>query len=143
MAVDPQARKLSIGFPGGSLTATRGLIEALFGEELADPGTPSSATVDVDPHSRVRVIGGPATAVAGHTYTLKKYPSGQFNGGSGGEVIRFVLDDADWSARLSGSHQDFNDWLSTKPGSVPTSIFWKSEKGKPYGPFPQATAPTT
>lgn len=138
MAVDPQARKISIGFPGGSLTATRGLIEALFGAELADPGTPSSATVDVDPHSRVRVIGGPATAVAGHTYTRKKYPTGQFNGGGGGEPIKFVLGDADWTARLSGSHQALNDWLSTKPGSVATSIYWKSEKGVPYGPFAQA-----
>lgn len=138
MAVDPKARKLSIGFPGGSITATRGLIEALFGTELADPANAPTASVSVSGHTRVPVIGGAATAVNGHTYSLKKYPRGSFNGGGGGEAIRFVLDDADWTARLTGSHQDFNDWLVTKPGTANTSIYWKSEKGVPYGPFPQA-----
>jgi hypothetical protein len=137
MAFDPKARKMSVGFPGGSLTATVGLLEALFGTELVSPEEPSTAQVSVDSHTRVRVIGGPATAVAGHTYDRKKYPTGQFNGGSGGEAIRFQLNGSDWTARLSGSHQDFNDWLVTKPGNGTAPIYWRSEKGVPYGPFAQ------
>lgn len=135
MASDPLARKISIGFPGGSLTATRGLLEALFGENLVNADQYGTATVSVDGHSRTRVIGGPSTAVGAHTYTKKKFPTGQRGGGAGGESIQFLYQGDWWTARLSGSHQALNDWLSTSPGASTQALQWRSEKGTPYGPF--------
>jgi hypothetical protein len=64
--MDPKARKISIGFPGGSLTATRGLLEALFGTNLVNSSQYGEETVSVQGHSRTRVIGGASTPVAAH-----------------------------------------------------------------------------
>jgi len=135
MALDPLARKISIGFPGGSLTATRGLLEALFGADLVKAAQYGEATVSVQGHSRTRVIGGASTPVAAHDYKAKKYPTGQRGGGSGGEAIQFLMDGDWWTARLAGSHQALNGWLNTKPGSSSKTLLWRSEKGTPYGPF--------
>lgn len=135
MAMDPLARKISIGFPGGSLTATRGLLQALFGANLVDASQYGEATISVNGHSRTRVIGGASTPVAAHNYVAKKFPTGQRGGGSGGEAIQFLYGGDWWTARLSGSHQDLNDWLSTSPGSSTAALQWRSEKGTPYGPF--------
>ena len=133
--MDPKARKISIGFPGGSLTATRGLLEALFGVNLVNSSQYGEATVPVQGHSRTRVIGGASTPVAAHSYEAKKYPTGQRGGGSGGESIQFLINGDWWTARLSGSHQALNDWLSDSPGSSTSALQWRSEKGTPYGPF--------
>lgn len=133
--MDPKARKISIGFPGGSLTATRGLLEALFGTNLVNASQYGEATVSVQGHSRVRVIGGASTPVQAHNYVAKKYPTGQRGGGSGGEAIQFLYGGDWWTARLSGSHQALNDWLSDSPGSGTQAIQWRSEKGTSYGPF--------
>lgn len=140
LSMDALARKVSIGFPGGSLTASRGLLHALFGEELVNTASPDVAAVQVDSHSRVRVIGGPSTAVGAHTYNRKKYPTGQRGGGSGGEAIRFLVGSDYWTARLSGSHQALNDWLATSPGTVSAPIMYRSEKNTPYGPFGASAA---
>lgn len=133
--MDPKARKISLGFPGGSLTATRGLLEALFGVNLVNAGQFGQSTVSVNGHSRVRVIGGASTPVAAHNYVAKKFPTGQSGGGSGGEAIQFLVGGDWWTARLSGSHQDLNTWLSGSPGSSTAALQWRSEKGTTYGPF--------
>lgn len=133
--MDEKARKISIGFPGGSLTATRGLMEALFGSALANTATPEVGTVSVQGHTRTRVIGGGGTSVGGYSYNRVKYPTGQGGGAAGGEPIRFVVDGSEWTVRLNGSHQDLNAWLATSPGSGATSLIYKSEKGTSYGPF--------
>lgn len=139
-SMDPLARKVSIGFPGGSLTATRGLLIELFGEELANTAAPVASSVSVNGHTRVRVIGGDATSVGSYSYGRKKYPTGSAGGGSGGEPIRFLVGADYWTARLSGSHQALNDWLASGPGSGASSLIYKSEKGTTYGPFAQVVA---
>jgi len=140
MAIDPLARKLAIGFPGGSLTASRGLLEAMFGENLVNAEQYGEQTVSVNSHSRTRVIGGASTSVAATNYTLKKYPTGQTGGAAGGEPVQFLVDGDWWTVRLSGSHQDLNTWLETQPGTTGKPMMWRSEKGTTYGPF--ASAPT-
>lgn len=135
MAADANARKLTLSFPGGSLTATRGLLVSLFGEGLIAAESTGTATVSVKAHQRVRVIGGPAKNIAANTYTRTKYPSGSLSGAAGGESIA-VFDEGDWwTARLSGSHQDFNAFLEGATWASNKTINWRSEKGKPYGPF--------
>ena len=135
MAVDPLAKEISIGFDGGSISATRGLLQALFGPTLTNPATGTSQSVTRQAHQRIRVIGGDATNVASSTTTLIKYPSGSSNGGAGGEPIRFVLGGKEWSARLTGSHAKFNVYLEAGNWNGSQTIMWKSEKGKSYGPF--------
>ena len=135
MAVDPNARKLTLSFPGGALTATRGLLVSLFGEGLIAAEATGTATVSVKAHTRTRVIGGPAKNVAATSYARTKYPSGNLSGAAGGEQIA-IFDSGDWwTARLSGSHQDFCAFLSGATWASNKTINWKSEKGKPYGPF--------
>lgn len=135
MALDPNARKVSLPFPGGSITATKGLLEALFGEALVDAGMTGSTNVSVGSHQRVRVIGGPATNVAANVYTRKKFPSARSNGGAGGEAIAFLFGGDWWTARLTGSHQDLCSWLENANWSSGQTILWRSEKGTKYGPF--------
>lgn len=138
--MDPQARKISLGFPGGSLTATRGLLEALFGANLVNASQYGQSTISVQGHSRIRVIGGASTPVAAHNYVAKKYPTGQRGGGSAGEPVRFFYNGDWWTARLTGSHQALNEWLSGSPGAGTQALLWRSEKGTPYGPFQPAPA---
>jgi hypothetical protein len=140
MALDPNARKISIGFPGGSLTSTLGLLKAVFGDDLVESSQYGEATISVKAHSRVNVIGGPSTPVGATNFVKKKYPTGQRGGAAAGEAIQFFYEGDWWTARLAGSHQDLNDWLTTQPGNMSGSLLWRSEKGTPYGPF-VASAP--
>lgn len=135
MAVDPLAKQISIGFDGGSISATRGLMQVLFGETLTNPATGTTITVAKPQHARTRVIGGPTISVEPSITTFLKYPSGSSNGGAGGEPIRFVLDGKEWTARLTGSHYKFNEFLQAGNWNSTQPILWKSEKGKSYGPF--------
>lgn len=135
MALDPNARKVTIPFPGGSITATRGLLNALFGAELVTAGTTGTSNVSVGSHQRVRVIGGPAKTIAANTYARKKFPSARSNGGSGGEPVAFLYGGDWWTARLTGSHQDLCSWLEGANWASNETILWRSEKGTKYGPF--------
>lgn len=137
MPTDNLAKNLTLNFPGGSLTATRGLLETMFGSNFSGLATePVVSTVSVTGHTRRRVVGGPVTNVAANTYTRKKYPSSNSSGAAGGEQIAINLGGDIWTARLSGSHQNFCDFLLGNDGPLTEVVFWTSEKGKPYGPFP-------
>jgi hypothetical protein len=136
MALDPQARKVALNFPGGSLTATRGLLEAIYGPNLTGAGeSVTTKAVSVSGHSRTRVIGGPSKNVAGSSYTLKKYPTAVNGGAAGGEAIALLVSGKYWTARLSGSHQAFADFLTGTSFYQNAPLFWRSERGTQYGPF--------
>lgn len=141
MAVDPLARRLTVGFPGGSLNAARGTLEALFGEDLVQQSVAATVSVTRRTHNRTRVIGGASTSVASATYSRTKYPQGSSDGAAGGEPIRLFIDGDWWTARLSGSHQDFNAFLEDAQWASGKNAIWKSERGTPYGPF-KSTSPT-
>lgn len=134
MAVpDNKAKKLTLNFPGGYLTATRGLLEAMFDDLEALIPDAEPVTVSVKGHTRTRVIGGVSKTIAPNTYTLQKYPATVAGGPAGGEPIMVNLGEDWWTARLGGSHQAFAAFLSD--GKAATNLFWKSEKGTNYGPF--------
>lgn len=136
MALDDKARKVALNFPGGSLTTTRGLLEAVFGESLTGAGQEvTESTISVSGHSRVRVIGGDAKNVAATNYTRKKYPTAVNGGAAGGEAIAMLVGGRYWTARLSGSHQDFAGFLAGSQFAQNVPLFWRSEKGTQYGPF--------
>ncbi len=135
MTLDPKARKLSINFPGGTLTATRGLLEAVWGPQLIETAEPAVATVSVSGYLRQRLIGGPTKTVAANTYTRKKYPVSVASGAAGGEAIMLNVSGKWWTARLSGSHQAFCDFLRGSTFYQNAPLLWKSQRGKGYGPF--------
>ena len=139
MATDPNARKISLGFDGGSLTASRGLLTALFGADLVQQNEVQTITVSRKSHSRTRVIGGSPTNVAGSSYSRKRYGSAASNGASGGEPVAIFYQGDWWTARLSGSHQKFNDWLKGSTWASGNTAIWRSEKGTKYGPFKPVT----
>jgi hypothetical protein len=136
MALDPKARKVALNYPGGSLTATQGLLEAIFGPDLTGAGdSVTTASVSVSGHSRVRVIGGPSKTVSAFSYSRKKYPVAVNGGAAGGEPIALLVNGKWWTARLSGSHQEFADFLTGASFFLSGALFWRSEKGTQYGPF--------
>jgi hypothetical protein len=113
MGMDPKARKFTLSWEGGYLTATAGLLEALYGQDFMDKvGSGKARTVTVKSHSRRRVIGGPSTTVGQHQYNVIDYPR-RINGGSaGGQAIKIEYGGDWWTARLGGSVQDFKAYLS-------------------------------
>jgi hypothetical protein len=136
VATDPLARKLALNFPGGTLTATRGLLQAVWGPDLGGAATdPAVATISVSGHTRQRVIGGPTKTISANTYTRKKYPVGGSAGAAGGESVALQVGGKWWTARLSGSHQAFNDFLRGSVFFQNAPMFWRSERGTAYGPF--------
>lgn len=136
MAVQEKARKITIYFNGGSATAPRGLWEALFDGDLGLLGLlGDDKTVSVTGHTRQRIIGGPTTAVGGHSYTRKAIKRGKRGGAAGGEPITISCNGSDWTARLYGSHQDFCKFWETFQFPLNQDVVWRSEKGTPYGPY--------
>lgn len=134
---DNLAKKLTVNFPGGSLTATRGLLQVMFGANLGGlTSEGETQTISVKGYTKKRVIGGPSTNVAANTYTVTKYPTTSSGSAAGGEAIMIDLEGRKWTARLSGSHQAFAQFLLDNSGPLTQTIFWASEKGTKYGPFP-------
>lgn len=135
MTNDPKARDVTLNYAGGSLTMSRGALESLFGEDatVLTP-VPDTKQVTVKSHSRVRVIGEPATNVTGFSYELIQWPTSQANNAAAGEVVLLSWDgsDGDWTGRVTGSMSALGIWLvdtSTKP------VVFRTESGTKYGPF--------
>jgi hypothetical protein len=136
---DTNKRKVTINFPGGSLTANYGLMVAVFGENKVGAAmVPVLQQIEREGHPREVVIGQPAINVRPASYVRKKYPSSQTYAAGNGEPIRIRYAGDWWTFRLSGSHQDFNDFLGgelTEEEAGGGALYWRSEKGSKYGPF--------
>jgi len=132
MAVDPKARRFSVTWNGGYLTASVGLLEALYGEDFNEKvGAGAAKTINVGGHSRQRRIGGPTTSVAGYSYNVIDYPRRVNGGAAGGQPIRIEYGGSWWTARLGGSIQDFKAFLAGV-GSPLAAFQFMTEKGGLY-----------
>lgn len=132
MAIDPKARKFSLSWNGGYLTASVGLLEALYGPDFAEKvGAGKAKTISVKGHSRQRMIGGPAKAVASYTFNVIDYPRRVNGGAAGGQPIRIEYNGAWWTARLGGSVQDFKAFLAG-PGKPLAAFQFLTEHGGLY-----------
>ena len=135
MAADNDARRIPLNYTGGSLEMAIGNAKDLFGdnyEQLASTAVPT--TVSVKAHSRVRVIGQPATQVTAYTYEYQKWPTSEAGLAQGGTVIfmRWEGSEGDWQARVSGSMAALSTFLSE---SSPKPVSFRTERGTKYGPF--------
>jgi hypothetical protein len=135
MTVDPKARRMTLTFEGGSLTASKGLLEAVFGPELVRAPAGAAVLVQRDATERSDYPGGPKTAVKGSNFTLKRYGSPNASGSSGGEPILLYVGGSPFTARLSGSHQAFCEYLKNSTWASGNDAYWRSQHGTSYGPF--------
>lgn len=135
MAADPKARKITIPYPGGSMSGTRGLLEALFGPDLVQVATTTPTNVNRSGHTRRRVIGGDSTGVGGASYQIGQYPSSRHNGGAGGRPIRVNLGGNWWTLRITGSIQRFVAFASGANWATDEAVAIITEKGTALGPF--------
>lgn len=135
MAVDPKVRRTTIPFNGGSITATRGLLEAVFGDQLVADNSVRTVSVERRAHSRTRVIGGATSSVAAAEYTLTKYGKRSSGSAAGGEDVVFVVDGEPWTMRLTGSHEALDNFLKQGGFAGDKVVMWQSAKGTTYGPY--------
>lgn len=130
--LDKDARRFSVSWSGGYLTATVGLFKALYGDKWEEKvGGGQAATINVKAHTRVRVIGGGGTPVGGYSYGVVKWPRKVRGGAAGGQPIRILLGEDFWTARLGGSVQDFKTFLAGA-GAPATAFTFVTEKGGEY-----------
>jgi hypothetical protein len=139
MATDPDGKDLTVNYPGGSLTMTVGALKALFGADapIITP-VPDVKTVTVKSHSRVRVIGEPASNVSGFTYEFTQWPTSQANNAASGDVVLLSWDGSDgqWTGRVTGALSSLGIFLVA---NSPKAVVFRSERGTKYGPFQQGT----
>jgi hypothetical protein len=132
VAYDPKASKFTLSWDGGYISATQGLLEALYGLDFADKsGAGSAVTITRKSHSRQRVIGGATKTVAATSFSVIKYPRRVNGGAAGGPPIMIRVAGTWWTARLGGSVQDFKQWLSGA-GKPQTTFQFQTEKGGLY-----------
>ncbi len=129
-------REVTINYEGGSITSTRGTLEAIFKED-AIPSACAKNEKDVarKAHERVRVIGSPPTSVKAANFKLVSYPKTASSFASGGIPIMLSADGGWWTARLSGNVEDFVAWLCDNLEDLENVFLFQSPSGAKYGPF--------
>ena len=126
----------TLNYPGGSLTATRGVFAAMF-EDTAFLSACQFEEIARRRNSYVRTeyIGADVRGVDESNWTQKKYASQAKGTAAGGEPIKLRLEGEWWSARLSGKHSALMDFLCSSSASLRDTVAWKSERGTFYGPI--------
>ena len=135
MATDPNARRVSINYDGGSVVMTVGNMIDLFGEDtnaFGADGQPVSHSVKA--HTRTRVIGGGTTNVEAHTRDFIQWPTNARDAAAGGEevVMEWTGSEGPWVARVSGPLWKLGTFLQQ---NSPKSVWFHAKGGKGYGPF--------
>ena len=128
-------KKVTMTFPGGSLTAKRDVLESIFDASLL-PSTcnPAEQVVSRKQYVRTRFVGDtPSALISTEPYVLRSYGSGESSLAAGGEPIRFEINGSWWTARLTGTHQDFMTYLCANQESLKgDATYWISANGRKY-----------
>lgn len=129
-------REVTLNYTGGSLTSTRGTLEAVFKQDFL----PSACQGDPKEISRkqyqmIRVIGDAATTVPASIFNVTSYPKTPSSFASGGRPIMLFADGAWWTARQSGNIQDLVTFLCANLESLENVLFLQSPSGAKYGPY--------
>lgn len=133
--VEP-TRLATINYTDGSLTASRGLIASMFSSANFLSSCISEAIErSRKSYTRTSFIGDTPTVVPQSSWTEVKYPSQTKSIAAGGEAIMIKVDGEWWTARLSGTHSAFMDFLCSSREDMRGTIAWRSERGTIYGPI--------
>ena len=127
-------RQYTISFPGGSIKATKDVLASMFEREnLPDTCNPEQIEVSRKQSTWTAYPGAPSRLVDATTYIKKNYSNGGTSKAAGGEPIKVLINNDWWTARLTGSHQAFMDFLCDNRSSLRDGFtYWKSQAGKPY-----------
>lgn len=133
--MDADARSVTLNYTGGSLTTTIGVAKELFGtnyDQLSSTAVPINSTVKA--HTRVRVIGQPASNVTSHNREYQQWPTSLANGSAAGKKVLLTWTDSDgsWTGRVTGAFADFGTFLSE---TTDKQVVFRSSRGTKYGPF--------
>ena len=122
-------------FPGGSLTAKQDVLASIFDPDLLpDQCAPAERVVSRKDYVRTKYVGAdPSAIIKTEPYVLRTYGSGSSSNAAGGEPIRFLIDGSWWTARLTGTHQDFDNYLCVNRASLKNgSVYWISSGGRKH-----------
>ena len=127
-------RQYTISFPGGSIKATKDVLASMFERDnLPDTCNPETKEVSRKQYNWTPYPGAGVRIVEATTYTKKNYSNGGTSKAAGGEAIKVLINNDWWTARLTGSHQAFMDYLCDNRSALRDGFtYWKSEAGKPY-----------
>lgn len=127
-------RDFTVSFPNGSIKATKDVLLSMFADPSSlDTCAPEEVDVRVPEHKRTAYPGAPERTVKEFTYNKKNYSNGGTSRAAGGEPIAVLINGTYWTARLTGSHQAFMDYLCSNRESLAEGFsYWKSQAGKPY-----------
>ena len=133
--MDADARSITLNYSGGPLTTKVGVAKEIFGnnyEQLSSTATPINSPVKA--HTRVRVIGQPASNVTSHNREYQGWPTSFANGSAAGKKVLLTWTDSDgsWTGRVTGALADFATFLSE---TTDKSVVFRSSRGTKYGPF--------
>ena len=135
MAIDLDAREVTINYLGGSLTMTVGNAKHLFGEGSEFIGAGGiEKTVSVKSHPRTRVIGGDTKTISGYSYKYEQWPASGHGLAAGGEPVMMTWENSQgsWLSRVTGPLYALANFLETES---PKSVWFQALGGKNYGPF--------
>ena len=125
-----------MSFNGGTLTAAYGnLIQTFWLSGIGFNCNPPTKNVSVPPTTVTRTIGGTTSQRAGYAYTKKQFNKKNSSLAAGGEQILIVTGVGEYTARLTGSLEDFATFMCDNTGLIYDSIYFYSERGAQYGPF--------
>ena len=133
-------RNGTINYTGGSLTAARGVLAAMFKPGQYDSGCESVLSErSRKTYTRTDYIGAPSRVVDASQWQEVRYNSSTKSLAAGGEPIQIRIAGEWWTARLSGSHSNFMTYLcgENTSGNLSGVIAWRSERGTTYGPVGQ------
>ena len=128
-------RNYTVTFPGGSLTATKDVLLGLFEtDNLFSACNPETKTVSRKQYNWTSYPGSSEVRIVQATsYELKNYSNGCNSRAAAGEPIQILINNDFWTARLTGSHQDFQDFLCANKSSLRDGfVYWVSQKNSPY-----------
>ena len=126
----------TLNYVGGSLTGSRGLMASIFASaNFLSTCTSLAIERSRKSYTRTSFIGDSPTVVNQSNWTEIKYPSQTKSLAAGGEAIMIKVDGEWWTARLSGTHSAFMDFLCSSREDLRGTISWRSERGTVYGPI--------
>ena len=133
---DRWKQESALAWPGGTLTATYGNLAQTFALNLLDGAcTAQTNSVSRAGGDRVNRIGGPKITVKSSSLSLRRYPKKNAGNAAAGAPILIVTEVGEYTARLTGSIQDFVSYLCGNGSKMFGSIYVHSANGAKYGPF--------
>ena len=135
-------RNGTINYTGGSVTAARGVLAAMFKPGEYDSGCESVLSErSRKTYTRTEYIGAEPTVVQASSWQEVRYNSSKKSLAAGGEPIQIRINGEWWTARLSGNHSNFMTYLcgENTAGNLNGVIAWRSARGTTYGPVGQFT----